>query len=73
MVTGDLTLGEEDNKIYRWYIMELYNWVLYNFINITSINSIKMLKKENTFLQEYLIVLKIIDFGVLELLPYCIW
>ena len=34
------------NTIYRWCIMELYTWNLYNFVNVTQINSIKKRKKK---------------------------
>lgn len=49
-INGDreLTLGGEQT-IYRWCIMELYTWNLYNFIIKVSppINSIKMKKREH--------------------------
>ena len=38
---GDLTLGGKHNVIYIWFIIELYNWNLYNFINQCNSNKFK--------------------------------
>ena len=47
MVTeGNLTLGGEHNTVYRWCVIELYAWNLYNFINQCHPNTLKNFKEK---------------------------
>lgn len=45
VVTEDLTVDGEHSAVYRWRIIELYTWKLYNFIKQCHPNKLNKTKK----------------------------